>query len=153
MLLGGLWHGAAWNYVLWGALHGGMLAVERRRGKSSPYQSLPRVLRVGLTFGVVLVSWVFFRARDLSSAVAYLGSMAGLGKAQAGADLLGGILYQPYYVLCMGAAALVVWAGRDTWEWTQCLTWPKVLAGVALLWLALAVLATQEYNPFIYFIF
>lgn len=153
MLLGGLWHGAAWNYVLWGILHGGMLAVERSRGKNSLYHSLPRALRIAFTFGVVLVSWVFFRARDLPSAVAYLGSMVGLGQAQAGADLLAGILYQPYYMLCMGVAAFVVWAGRDTWEWTQHLTKPKVLVCSGLLWLGLAILATQEYNPFIYFIF
>ena len=42
MLLGGLWHGASWNFVIWGAIHGGMLAAERAQGKSSPYRRLPR---------------------------------------------------------------------------------------------------------------
>ncbi|MCC6445761.1 MAG: MBOAT family protein [Armatimonadetes bacterium] len=153
MLLGGLWHGAAWNYVLWGALHGGMLAVERARGRNSAYHALPRAMRIAFTFLVVLVSWIFFRAQDLHSAVAYLGSMAGLGHAQPGADLLGGILYQPYYLLSMGAAVIVVWVCRDTWEWTQRLTWRKAAICLPMFWLSLAVLATQEYNPFIYFIF
>src|SRR5690349_15975155 len=63
MLLGGLWHGASWNFVIWGGIHGSMLAAERAGGKQSPYQRLPRPLRVALTFAIVCVSWVFFRAK------------------------------------------------------------------------------------------
>jgi alginate O-acetyltransferase complex protein AlgI len=47
----------------------------------------------------------------------------------------------------------VVWAGAQTWDWTQRLTLPKVALCFVLAWLALSALATQEYNPFIYFIF
>ena len=53
----------------------------------------------------------------------------------------------------LGMAAFVVWAGKQTWDWTQRMTIPKTAACFALGWLALVVLATQEYNPFIYFIF
>ena len=42
MLLGGLWHGAAWNFVIWGALHGVLLASERLRGKAALYGCCPR---------------------------------------------------------------------------------------------------------------
>nr|MDQ2730610.1 MBOAT family protein [Armatimonadota bacterium] len=65
MLLGGLWHGAAWNYIIWGGIHGGMLAFERAQGKNSPYRTLPHALRVALTFFVVVLAWVFFRAGTL----------------------------------------------------------------------------------------
>ena len=41
MLLGGLWHGAQWTFVVWGAIHGGMLALERLMGKDSIYARLP----------------------------------------------------------------------------------------------------------------
>jgi len=99
------------------------------------------------------VGWVFFRAHNLSHAVTYLSSMCGLTHAQPGASLLGGILFKPYYVLSFGMAALVVWGGVPTWDWTQRLTLPKAAACFALAWLALVILATQEYNPFIYFIF
>ncbi|MDQ2743725.1 MAG: MBOAT family protein [Chloroflexota bacterium] len=68
MLLGGLWHGAAWNFVLWGGIHGSGLAVERwhdeRRGSKDlrfPW------LRWFLTFQVVCLAWVFFRADSLGS--------------------------------------------------------------------------------------
>ncbi len=71
----------------------------------------------------------------------------------ASASLLGGIIYQPYYLLSLGVAALVVWTGRQTWDWTQRMTLPKTAICFGLGWLALIVLATQEYNPFIYFIF
>src|SRR4029453_185054 len=54
MLLGGLWHGASWNFVIWGAIHGGMLAAERAQGKNSPYRRPPPAARAGPPFlGVV----------------------------------------------------------------------------------------------------
>jgi alginate O-acetyltransferase complex protein AlgI len=153
MLLGGLWHGASWNFVIWGGIHGGMLAFERSQGRESFYHNLPRPLRIALTFVTVLIGWVFFRASSLSRALAYLGSMFGLGHAQPAADLLAGMIYKPYYVISLGLAAVVVWAGKQTWDWSQNMTWPKTVTCCALGWLALAVMATQEYNPFIYFIF
>ena len=55
MLLGGLWHGAAWNFVVWGGLHGALLAIERAGGKRSWYRRLPRAARVATTFLLVLV--------------------------------------------------------------------------------------------------
>jgi len=153
MLLGGLWHGASCNFIIWGGIHGGMLVFERSQGRESFYHNLPRVLRIALTFVIVLVGWVFFRASSLPRAVAYLSSMFGLGHSQPGAALVGGILFKPYYLLSFGVAALVVWAGTSTWDWTQRLTLPKAATCFALAWLALVILATQEYNPFIYFIF
>lgn len=153
MLLGGLWHGAAWNYIIWGGIHGGMLAFERAQGKNSPYRILPHPLRVALTFLVVVLAWVFFRAGTLPRAMIYLGSMAGFSHTVPGSQLLGGILYQPYYVFSILLAAAITWLCPDTWEFTQRLNWPKTLFCVGLLWLALVVLATQSYNPFIYFIF
>ena len=153
MLLGGLWHGASWNFVIWGGMHGGMLAFERKQGREGFYHRLPKVLRVLITFIIVLLAWVFFRASDLPRAGAYLASMFGLHSASASASLLSGIIYQPYYLLSLGLAALVIWAGKQTWDWTQRMTLPKTAVCFCLGWLALIVLATQEYNPFIYFIF
>jgi alginate O-acetyltransferase complex protein AlgI len=153
MLLGGLWHGASWNFVIWGAIHGGMLAFERSRGKESVYHRLPRACRVGLTFLVVCIAWVFFRAHDLSSAVNYLASMFGLGGVQDGTALIAGLIYQPYYVLLLTLAAVVVWWCPDTWDWTRRLSWPRASFAVGLGCIALIVMLTQAYNPFIYFIF
>ena len=153
MLLGGLWHGASWNFVIWGGIHGGMLAFERSQGRESFYHNLPKPLRIGLTFLIVLLGWVFFRAQNLRRAIEYLGAMFGLNHPWPPASLIGGVIYKPYYFLSILIAAIVVWLGTQTWDWTQKMTWPKTAACFALGWLALIVLATQEYNPFIYFIF
>lgn len=153
MLLGGLWHGAAWNFVIWGGIHGVLLALERTFGKTAIYARAPAPLRVGLTFVLVLFTWVFFRASDLPAAMRYVGNMVGYGTPQEGAGLLAGIVYQPYYLLTVGLAALITWCGPQTWDWTRTLTWPKAAAVVALLLLSTVVLTTQAYNPFIYFIF
>lgn len=153
MLLGGLWHGAALNFVVWGGLHGALLAFERLRGKRSPYGWLPAPLRVALTFAVVLVGWVFFRAPDLNAALQYLSAMAGLSQRQEASALIAGLVYQPYYVLTVAAAAMVTWSCPQTWDWTRMLTSPKAVAVLALFVIASVALMTQAYNPFIYFIF
>jgi alginate O-acetyltransferase complex protein AlgI len=81
MLLGGLWHGAAWTFVVWGALHGAYLCVNHAWSNYGPAVA-PRFARVGnaaafvLTFVSVVVAWVFFRADSISSATFVLSRMA-----------------------------------------------------------------------------
>jgi len=80
MLLGGLWHGASWNFVIWGALHGVYLMLERilvRRYGANPIWSAPvaRALIWFGTFSMVLITWVFFRAATLSDSVSILEAM------------------------------------------------------------------------------
>jgi alginate O-acetyltransferase complex protein AlgI len=153
MLIGGLWHGAAWNFVAWGALHGLLLASERLRGKAALYGGLPAPVRVGITFTLVLVTWVFFRAAGLGHAFAYLGHMVGINGPRESAGLLTGIVYQPYYLCTFLLAGLIVWSAPQTWDWSRTLTLPKAAAVMAVLVLSVVVLATQSYNPFIYFFF
>lgn len=153
MVLGGLWHGASWTFVIWGGIHGGMLAFERSQGRTSFYCRLPKLLRIGLTFIIVLLGWVFFRATNLHHAMTHLAAMFGLQETAPAASLIAGIIHKPYYFLSISVAMIVVWAGTQTWDWTQRMTLPKTAVCFALGWLALIVLATQEYNPFIYFIF
>ena len=153
MLLGGLWHGASWNFVLWGAFHGGLLALERAVGVDRLYGWLPRPLRIANTFALVLVSWVFFRAADLPAALAYLGRMFGIGAAASAAPLLSGLLLSPYLLLSFAVAALIVWGAPQSWTWTRDLTPMKIALVLVLLVAAIAALSTQDYNPFIYYIF
>jgi alginate O-acetyltransferase complex protein AlgI len=153
MLLGGLWHGAAWNFVVWGGVHGVWLAAERALGKRSLYVGLPRPARVALTFLGVLFTWVLFRAPDLPAAGRYVAAMLGLGSAGPGAALLGGILYTPYTLLSLGVAAAVIWGAPQTWDFTRRLTWARAAAALGSAALALVAMASQGYNPFIYFMF
>jgi alginate O-acetyltransferase complex protein AlgI len=77
MVIGGLWHGAAWHFVLWGTLHGVALAVERLLGVGDRERRVPAWLAWLITFHFVCVTWVFFRADSLESALAYLGNLIG----------------------------------------------------------------------------
>ncbi|QQR73527.1 MAG: MBOAT family protein [Holophagales bacterium] len=153
MLLGGLWHGASWNFVLWGGWHGLWLAAERAAGKRSLLPGLPRTGRIAATFLVVLLSWVPFRAVDLASAGRYFSWLVGFGEAPGGAGLLAGVVFQPYYLAVLAISALIIWRAPQAWSFTRTLTWPRAAACAGLLVAALTALAAQEFNPFIYFIF
>ena len=153
MLLGGLWHGASWNFVIWGGIHGSMLAGERMIGKNSVYRALPRALRVAITFVVVLIAWVFFRAPDLDSSVRYVAAMFGAGGTSPGAALLGATLYDTYHLIVLAACGTVVWFCRQSWDHAQEIGGVKAVCLVLLFIWASAVMFTQSFNPFIYFIF
>jgi alginate O-acetyltransferase complex protein AlgI len=153
MLLGGLWHGASLNFVVWGAIHGGWLAFERARGRRGIAAALPAPLQVATTFGIVSLAWVFFRAPDLGSAVRYLRSLVGAGPAGDAAALVSGVVQQPYYLLSMAVAAGVVWLAPQAWDFTRRIDAPRAALALALLWLSCAMLFAQAYNPFIYFMF
>ena len=78
MLLGGLWHGAAWNFVVWGGIHGVWQAVEREGvlpGGQEPEGRRLRLWRGLLTFHVVCLAWVFFRAETFTAAWSLLGRL------------------------------------------------------------------------------
>ncbi len=125
MILGGLWHGAGWNFVIWGWLHGAFLVINQlwQKGKERIPLSLPpgiaRFLATTLTFVCVVVAWVYFRAPDLSTANRLVAGMFGsfgamlpepllsrLGPLKSFADNLGIGSY-------LGGGAVFV----ETWLW------------------------------------
>jgi D-alanyl-lipoteichoic acid acyltransferase DltB (MBOAT superfamily) len=92
MLLGGLWHGSNWTFVIWGGLHGLYLCIQhgwqtlRSEGRGTPSRAVFYFNRV-LTFVAVLVAWAFFRAHDVPSAMDVLSGLAGLNGLAAGAGI------------------------------------------------------------------
>src|SRR5258708_33582140 len=82
MVLGGLWHGANWTFIVWGLLHGVGLAVHKLWVRHRPQVHLPRFVGAfvgwAMTYALVCVGWVFFRAPSLSSAGVILGKIAGV---------------------------------------------------------------------------
>jgi D-alanyl-lipoteichoic acid acyltransferase DltB (MBOAT superfamily) len=79
MLLGGIWHGAAWKFVMWGALHGGGLAVERMALPwlgERPSSRLGRFVSWFVVFHFVCLAWIFFRAEDFTVAGVFIRGLA-----------------------------------------------------------------------------
>lgn len=160
MVLGGLWHGAAWNFVAWGAFHGVLLAVERALQEVFPGLRTAlnryRFYRVGttaVTFLLVALGWVLFRAHDLEHAGRYYAALVGRGAVQPATALLWSVLFQPYHVLSLAAGAAVVWCCPTAWTFTEHPTTVKAVWAGLLFLLSIVLLASQQYNPFIYFLF
>ena len=76
MLLGGLWHGASWNFVIWGALHGGGLIIEKLKTRHVSFIKIPWAISTIITFSFVTLSWVPFRAQSLDVALTIWRKMA-----------------------------------------------------------------------------
>lgn len=151
MLLGGLWHGAGWTFVLWGAIHGIGLVVERAipgllGGKPTPVRRMARTL---MTFHLVCAGWVFFRAVDLGRAVEVF---AGLGGSWTSAPTIGlGVVL----LLLVGVATQFVPAGMaDAW-WDRATRLPVPLQaiGVIVAILVFDLLGPDGVKPFLYFKF
>jgi len=153
MLLGGLWHGASWVFVIWGAYHGVLLAFERWLGKESVYSRLPKPIRIGFTFVLVLFSWVLFRCPDLDAAVQFFGAMFGISTPSAGSALLAGEIYTRGQFLVMGICSLLAFQPVQAFDWVEKLSWTRIGILVSLFWLALMTLFVQAFNPFLYFQF
>ena len=156
MLLGGLWHGASWTFVVWGGLHGLYLAVERLLREAMPardfYKSLWfRVAMALLTYFLVNITWVFFRAEGFSEAMLFLASMFAMGP-------------KPEKVLYLNEIipAAIVIAGMVFTHWRMRSTTLEAVVGKAPAWLIGAVLTFMLFmlvitqgsdSAFIYFQF
>jgi alginate O-acetyltransferase complex protein AlgI len=169
-LLCGLWHGASWNFILWGLMHGAFLIAERK-GLGRRLETLWTPLRHAYLLMVVLVTWVFFRAATVRYALAYLSAMAGIATGT-GIDHYLALYLNSELILALGVAlvaALPVWP-RLVRLRGPFLAWlgggPRLanafsstidLLGVAsqmvLLVACAAQLASGTHNPFIYFRF
>jgi len=149
--LTGLWHGAAWQFIVWGLYHGLFLVAERL-GLGKALQKLPRPLQHLYTLLVVLVGWVFFRAETLPDALRYLGCLAGIGSGTfwdlsllraftgevLGFGLLAAVISVPVF------PALQKKLRPGPW-WDLCY--------LALAVLSVSFMVGSGYNPFIYFLF
>jgi alginate O-acetyltransferase complex protein AlgI len=153
MLLGGLWHGAAWNFVVWGAYHGGLLAFERWLGKRSPYHHLPKTARVLVTFVLVLFSWVLFRAETFADALRYLQMMFGLAGGGMAAILHPAQFYTRHSLAIMVLCILLASIRTQSYEWVEELNWARASILVPAFCIALMVMFSQAFNPFLYFQF
>jgi alginate O-acetyltransferase complex protein AlgI len=152
MLLGGLWHGAAWTFVLWGGIHGIALAVHKAwmdfRGVSdrSPGWAV-RAAGWMMTMFVVGLSWIFFRAETFDQAVAYFG---GLLSFRSGVDFITGLIA----ALCLAAVLVIDFCHREESDDTVVRSWHWLPRGAVYAFVIVLVIAFSGANvPFIYFQF
>ncbi|MEP6484016.1 MAG: MBOAT family O-acyltransferase [Rudaea sp.] len=154
MLLGGLWHGASWTFVVWGGLHGLYLSIERMlRSRFGGYRPGPiAFLALGLlTYALVNLTWVFFRAKTFGKAWAVLSGMLGQNA------LTKPILATPSLVfvfLIVGLIVLAHWLMRKHTLESVVSRTPALVLSVVWSLMAFAIVAAQGVgNAFIYFQF
>ncbi|MCU0433805.1 MAG: MBOAT family protein [Bacteroidia bacterium] len=157
-LISGFWHGASWNFILWGAFHGVFLILERLVF-SAGFQGKFKVLNTVYTFIIVLIGWVLFRTETLEQAMSYYECMFSL-KLSAG-----GLFYlNPEFLIWLVVAAafsfcaLVPFIDRFQEKFFTGRPSPWVLGGIIppailIYLLSIVYLAGDGYNPFIYFNF
>jgi len=153
MLIGGLWHGAQWTFVIWGGLHGLLLTTERLLEGFAWPKRIPGQVRMALTFFLLLVTWVFFRAETIELAFHYLSAMFGLGSTEPVAELLQHSQLQPANLLCLGLATAATWGFPRTADFLEKLSLWKILLGFGLLIVSERMMELQGFNPFLYFQF
>ena len=156
-LISGFWHGAAWTFVIWGAWHGLFLIFDRLFLQDF-LKKIGRFPAMLLTYLIVLIGWVFFRASSLGEAIAYLGTMFSFDFSRPGIYLD----HQFWFYLLLGA--VISFAGIipaiekkavQFYEAGKHLHWTgvKALISLCLGWFCLAYIFSSEFNPFIYFKF
>jgi alginate O-acetyltransferase complex protein AlgI len=156
MLLGGLWHGSNWTFVVWGGLHGAYLAAERWLKQAAVRWTLlsslaSKLLLALVTYTLVNVTWVFFRAKTLPAAMTMLGAMAGLHPHAAAVLPTVKILET---VVCVVGLLSAQWYMRDRTLEDVVTQAPPLLVATAWASMAFVIIITQgRGNAFIYFQF
>ncbi len=149
-LLTGLWHGASWNFVLWGGYYAVLLIAEKTF-LLKRLKKLPKVLGNLYAMFAVLIGWALFYFEDLSALGAFLGRLFTPASSSAAMALILG--YLPLMAAALLAATPVVTQAAARRKDTALVRYGTIAAAAGALLLCVASLASQSYNPFIYFRF
>lgn len=157
MLLGGLWHGASWKFVLWGTLHGSLLAIERGIRKTFGVSRLliTRVLGWVFTFHFVMFAWIFFRAKDFGTAILVLRQ---IGNVFSENYLIANVFKGYKYVLILMSIALFTHLLPNKYLFSlysvyrRMALWTKAICLGVVIWVVYLT-ASSDVQPFIYFQF
>lgn len=159
MVLGGMWHGANWTFIVWGFWHGGILALERKRGfRHNKNEKARTVLRVFNTMILVIIGWVIFRAASIGDAFSMYAGLIGLNGVGVSEALAWQVTGLQLATMVMGIA-FVYLAPRWTALSAEGVRTSKLRFAhspwviTPLFVLAVLRLAAQSYSPFLYFQF
>ena len=146
MILLGIWHGAAWQFLLWGLLHGLLLAGER----VAPGRGLPVILRTAFTFLLVTLAWVIFRAQSPADALHYYASLAGATNPGEASWWTRELIVTWEHLALLLLAALVIWKEQPLSKNSTRAKWVLL---TALFWICLVFMGSAEAPPFLYYYF
>ncbi len=155
-LISGFWHGAAWNFVVWGAFHGFFLIADRLFLLKF-FKAIGKYPSIFITFIITLVGWVLFRSETMAYAWDYIARMFSFTPGPAV------YISQKVWIILIPAALFAVWAafGKiENWQMklyakkqkVSVLIW-MTLASVVFFVVSLAAITSSGFNPFIYFRF
>jgi D-alanyl-lipoteichoic acid acyltransferase DltB (MBOAT superfamily) len=151
MLLGGLWHGASWNFLIWGGYHGALLSTEKMFRRSEPSDeewSWLYPVKALRTFVLILIGWVFFRAPDLPQGVAVLRQMFTGGP--------GRMLLEPWHLGLLLVSLLLAFAEEELECFERAMRAPALIYAsvLAVVLFCLEIFSVIDLSiPFVYFQF
>jgi len=156
-LISGLWHGAAWNFVIWGAFHG-LFLIADRVFLLKVYNKIGKVPSIIITFIITLVGWVFFRAENLDYSFGFIGRMFAFDFG----DFIIRLDAKFYSMLIVGFFFAFFAVFKKVEIWQDKIYWNKpkmnalilmTLFAIIFLIISLSSITSQGFNPFIYFRF
>lgn len=151
--LTGMWHGASWNFIVWGAFYG-MLLIAEKFILGSVIEKIPVAVRRVITMIIVMVGWVFFSNINIADAFTYLGAMAGIN---------GNLLFDekaaylltcygfPTVIMCLSSAGFFEYLPKIKRKMADITV--RGVFYIAVFILSIAFLLSETYNPFLYFRF
>lgn len=151
--LSGLWHGNQLHFLMWGIYQGLWLLIERLTGKKTFYAKLPPMGQLIFAQIIVLFGWVLFRAPSLDQAWDYWKAMLGLIEVAPSAALLQANLLSVQHIFTLVVCSIFTWQSVQAHNWVENLTLPKMGIVLGLLVLAIIMMFTQAFSPFLYFQF
>ena len=152
MLLGGLWHGAAWTYVLWGGIHGTVLAVERKFNldKKSSQKGIA-ILRTVITFFIVVIGWVVFRSESIEMALSWFERMFSIN---GGVKLIHfSARTRDRYAAALLVSIFITWFSKNNMQLFLEFSRPKKKAFYSAVLLFIVIMFLGAESPFLYFQF
>ncbi len=151
MLLGGLWHGANWTFIAWGAYHGTVLAIERLLGVKAAFENF-NIMRWLFTLLLVMLGWIVFRADSINSALALYQGLINLTDLPLSSSMQSQVNDLQLFTLVVAWIVIVIRGLKDRIDLTRFV--PSIShAVIPVFALAVLKLSAQSHSPFLYFQF
>lgn len=159
-LVTGVWHGAAWAYILWGVLHGICIVIERYCMKKEWYIKIPSILKWAVTFLIVSIGWLAFQIPSVSSILQYLKYMIGIGTGTSAFSVVYYLTPKLIAVLVITGIGIVTLGQEAVWrKFIELNTTSRIFNIIKyvilfiLFYLCFLTIVSVNYVPFLYFQF